>query len=112
MKIALIQQAASPDRDANVEKGLANLEKAVAQGAEVICFAELAFTPFYPQEEARGDVSHLAEPIPGPTTAAFAAAATHHGAVVVLNLFERDGESTYDSSPVINTDGSILARPA
>jgi len=108
MKIALIQQAASPDRDVNVEKGLANLERAVAQGAEVICFAELAFTPFYPQEEARGDVSHLAEAIPGPTTEAFAAAATHHGVVVVLNLFERDGDNTYDSSPVINTDGSIM----
>ena len=53
MKIALIQQGASPDRDANVKKGLANLERAVAQGAEVICFAELAFTPFYPQEKAR-----------------------------------------------------------
>ncbi len=108
MKIALIQQGASPDQDANVKKGLANLERAVAQGAEVICFAELAFTPFYPQEKARGDISHLAEPVPGPTTEAFAKVATHHGVVVVLNLFERHGDKTYDSSPVINTDGSIM----
>ena len=28
--------------------------------------------------------------------------------MIVLNLFERDGSKTYDSSPVINSDGSIL----
>jgi len=108
MKIALIQQAASPDQEANVEKGLENLERAAAQGAQVICFAELAFTPFYPQDEAQGDVSRLAEPIPGPTTEAFAAAAIRHNVVVLPNLFERDGDKTFDSSPVINSDGSIM----
>jgi len=30
------------------------------------------------------------------------------GIVVVLNLFERDGDRTYDSSPVIDTDGEVL----
>ena len=30
------------------------------------------------------------------------------GVVVVLNLFERDGERTFDSSPVIDADGSLL----
>jgi N-carbamoylputrescine amidase len=38
----------------------------------------------------------------------FAALARETGVVAVLNLFERDGDRTYDSSPVIDADGRIL----
>ena len=108
MKIALIQQRASADLDANLRAGLTALAKAADDGAQVIAFAELAFTPFYPQKQAAGEISHLAEPIPGPITQAFAAAAAQHGVAVVLNLFERDGDTTYDTSPVIDADGTLL----
>jgi predicted amidohydrolase len=108
VKIALIQQRATPDLAANLKAGLAALDRAADQGAQVIAFAELAFTPFYPQKPATGKVVHLAEPIPGPTTQAFAEAAVRRGVVVVLNLFEKDGDATYDSSPVIDADGSLL----
>jgi N-carbamoylputrescine amidase len=50
----------------------------------------------------------MAEPIPGPTTEQFSKLAKKHGVVVVLNLFERDGERTYDASPVIDADGKLL----
>ena len=49
MKIALIQQKATEDIESNVQLGLDNLDHAAAQGAELVVFAELAFTPFYPQ---------------------------------------------------------------
>jgi len=68
MKIALIQQQATEDVAANVQQGLDNIDKAAVQGAELAVFAELAFTRFYPQYLADGDVRHLAERIPGPTT--------------------------------------------
>jgi N-carbamoylputrescine amidase len=110
MKIALVQQAASEDIDANRARGLDALKDAAGQGAGIICFAELAFEPFYPQEPASGDVKHLAEPIPGPTTEVFASEARRLGVVVVLNLFERDGDHTYDCSPVIGRDGNILGK--
>ena len=35
MRIALIQQHATEDIDTNIQRGLANLDKAAAQGAEV-----------------------------------------------------------------------------
>lgn len=45
----------------------------------------------------------------GPTTAAFAALAAELGVAVVLNLYEMgDDGRTYDSSPVIDADGSLL----
>jgi len=110
MRLALVQQAASLDKPANVRRGLEALEAAAARGAQLVCFAELAFERFHPQTPPRGDVSALAEPIPGPTVDAFRTAAARLGVVVVLNLFEREDAHTYDTSPVIDADGRLLGR--
>lgn len=113
MKIALVQQRAAFDREANTNKGLESVRRAAADGADLVCFAELAFEPFYPQRRATPETLALAEPIPGPTTEAFAALAKELGVVLVLNLFERaeapDGtHRTFDASPVIDADGTLL----
>ncbi len=50
----------------------------------------------------------MAQPIPGPLTEAFCAKAADLGVVVVLNLYERCEDLAFDSSPVIDADGSIL----
>jgi N-carbamoylputrescine amidase len=110
VKIALIQQRASKDREANRTRGVETVETAAREGAQVICFAELAFDPFYPQEQATGEKLALAEPVPGPTTELFAARARELGVAVVLNVFERDGDQTFDTSPVIDADGTLLGK--
>ncbi len=110
LPIALVQQPATPDREANIRRGLEALERAAAEGARLVAYAELAFERFHPQAHACGPVAELAEEIPGPTTEAFAEAARRLGVVVVLNLFERDGERTFDTSPVIDADGTLLGR--
>ena len=108
MRIALIQQHASDDTPANIRRGLDNLDSAAEQGAELAVFAELAFNRFFPQYEAQGDCTHLAEKVPGPTTELFMAKAKEHNMVVVINLFELEGVKAYDSSPVIDADGSLM----
>lgn len=108
MRIALIQQRAEPDKAANVTRGLAALERAAREGAQVAAFAELAFERFHPQRPATGNPLALAETIPGPTTEQFARKARELGIVVILNLYERDGTSAYDASPVIDADGAVL----
>jgi N-carbamoylputrescine amidase len=108
VKIALIQQHASRDKQDNVARGLASLGAAARAGARLACYAELAFEWFHPQRPAAGDVRDLAEPIDGPTVRAFQDHARSLGIVTVLNLFERDGDRTYDSSPVIDADGTLL----
>jgi N-carbamoylputrescine amidase len=110
VRVALVQQRAGDDKPDAVRRGLDALETAAARGAQVVCFAELAFEPFHPQSPARGDVRELAEPVPGPTVEAFQTRARALGIVVVLNLFERDGDRTFDCSPVIDADGSLLGR--
>ncbi len=110
MRVALVQQRATADRADNVARGLRAVGAAARAGARLVCFAELAFEPFYPQWPAQGDVTALAEPVPGPTTDAFAARARDLGVVIVLNLYERDGGRGYDCSPVLDADGTLLGR--
>ena len=110
MKIALIQQHASHDKQDNIRRGLEAVDAAAANGAAVAVFAELAFERFYPQQTADANPHRLAEPVPGPLTDAFAERASRHGLVVVLNLYERDGDRAYDCSPVIDADGRSSAR--
>lgn len=108
MKIALIQQHAAKDVEDNLQRGIEAFEEAAKKGAELVAFAELAFLPFLPQVRATTDALAKAEPIPGPTTEAFSSLAKKYGVVVVLNLFERCADKTYDASPVIDADGQIL----
>ncbi|MCK9996585.1 MAG: carbon-nitrogen hydrolase family protein [Candidatus Krumholzibacteria bacterium] len=111
MKIALVQQHAGPDQRENRVRGLAAVREAARNGAQVVCFAELAFDLFYPQIPATPESLAKAEPVPGPTTDAFSALAAELGVVIVLNVFERVGDNpgvTFDSSPVIDADGTIL----
>jgi predicted amidohydrolase len=108
MKIALIQQVATLDLAKNVQRGLDAAREAAANGADLIVFPELAFTPFYPQHRLTGSRFDLTETIPGPTTNLFSDLAAELNVVFVLNLFEQQGDAAYDSSPVIDADGSIL----
>jgi predicted amidohydrolase len=108
VKIAVIQQHATRDKAANLARGLVALEHAARNGARLACYAELAFEWFHPQCPAAGDVKALAEPIDGPLVTSFQRRARQLGIVVVLNLFEREGDRTFDSSPVIDADGTLL----
>ena len=110
MKIALVQYQPTDDFDRSLQRGLEALEAAAGAGADLVVYPELAFTPFYPQRRATEEVLQQAEPIPGPTTEAFQAAAERLGVTVVLNLFERDGDQTFDTSPVIDADGTLLGK--
>ncbi len=108
MKIALIQQHATGDFGENLKRGIDSFQRAAKAGANLIAYAELAFSSFLPQVPAEPESLAKAEPIPGPTTEEFSRLAKQYGAVVVLNLFERDGDRTYDASPVIDADGRLL----
>lgn len=89
-------------------RGLAAVETAARNGAEVVAFAELAFEWFHPQRPAGGDPLSLAEPIDGPLVRSFQEKARELGVVIVLNFYERDGDHAFDSSPVIDADGTLL----
>ena len=108
MRLALVQQPATADLGANLRRGLEAFDRAAEAGADLVAYAELAFSPFWPQRHATPETLAHAETVPGPTVEAFQERAARHGVVAVLNVFERDGDRTFDTSPVIDADGALL----
>ncbi len=113
MDIALVQHAHSSSPSAAVDRGARAVRAAADAGADLVVFPELSFTPFYPRvpvTDRDRTALDLAEPVPGPTTEALAEAAADGEVVVVFNLMERAGGRTFDTSPVLDADGSLLGR--
>lgn len=111
MEIALIQQFFPGDERAAFEQGLNAIKEAANAGAELVIFPELSFTSFYPQipaSEREETPLDLADPIPSPTTGTVADIAEQYGVVVVFNMLERDGDQTFNTSLVVDADGTVL----
>ena len=111
MKLALVQQSAGDDKADNVRRGLAALEQAARAGrrARRLSRARVRAVLSAATRPASAPWRH-GETVPGPTTDAFCRRARELGVVVVLNLYERDGERGFDCSPVIDADGTLLGR--
>lgn len=110
MKMALIQQHATRKREDNLTRGVKALEEAASQGARLIVYPELSFNFFLPQYSCTPECLDFAEPVPGPTTQLFSQKAKDLQVVIVLNLYEKEGDKTFDTSPVINADGKIVEK--
>jgi N-carbamoylputrescine amidase len=108
VRIALAQRAATDDHDINLRAMLSAMEEAAQHGAQLFCVPELALTPFFPQDPQHSRAQAYAESIPGPTTDRVAAKARELGVATVFNLYEQAGDRYFDSSPVIDADGTIL----
>ena len=110
MKIGIIQQSYSPNREANLQKLAANIATAAKAGAQLVVLQELHNTPYFCQVEST-DNFDLAEPIPGPSTDFFGALAKEHGIVIVASLFERRATGLYHNTAVVlERDGSIAGK--
>ena len=107
LTIATIQQSCTADRKANIEKTIAMVRQAAAQGAELIILQELHTGLYFCQSEDTACFD-LAESIPGPSTDEFAAIARELGVVMVLSLFERRAAGLYhNTAAVIERDGTL-----
>lgn len=107
-RLALVQMAAAPAKEANLEHAAALIREARAGGADVACLPELFATPFFVVEL---EMAHfdLAEPIPGPTTERMCELARELGIVIVAPLFEKVGRSVYyNTAAVIDADGTLV----
>ena len=110
MKIGIIQQSCSPNRDANLQKLATHIATAAQAGAQLVVLQELHNTPYFCQVEST-DNFDLAEPIPGPSTDFFGALAKEHNIVLVTSLFERRAAGLYHNTAVVlERDGSIAGK--
>ena len=108
VKVGLIQSACSPDPTANLQATLTAAESAAQDGAQIICTQELFRSQYFCQVEDHS-YFELAEPVPGPTTAAFQKLAKARQVAVIVSLFERRAPGLYhNTAAVIDADGSLL----
>jgi N-carbamoylputrescine amidase len=106
--VGLVQDAASADRDENLERAIAGIREAHRQGAQVICLKELFNAPYF-CKSLRVEHFNLAETIPGPVTERLGALAADLAVVLVAPLYERQASGLYrNSAAVIDADGSLL----
>lgn len=107
MKIGIIQQANSGNRDDNISRLESKIRKLAGQGAELIVLQELHNGLYFCQTEETS-LFDQAETIPGPSTERFGKLAAELQVVIVLSLFEKRAAGLYhNSSVVMERDGSI-----
>jgi N-carbamoylputrescine amidase len=108
VKVGLLQATASADPSANLSKTLAAARRAAQQGAQIICTQELFRSRYFCQAQDHR-CFQLAEPIPGPTTAAFQELARDRQVAVIASLFERRAPGVFhNTAAIIDADGSLL----
>lgn len=107
MKIGIVQQSCSTDKQANIAKSIAGIADCAAKGATLVVLQELHCGIYFCQAEETA-MFDLAEPIPGPDTEIFSAVAKQYGIVLVTSLFEKRAPGLYHNTAVVfEKDGSI-----
>jgi N-carbamoylputrescine amidase len=106
--LGLLQHACSANPAENLKKTLSLAEQAAKKGAKIICTQELFRSQYFCQAE-KHDYFKLAEPIPGPSTAAFQKIAKKYKTVIIASLFEKRASGLYhNTAAIIDADGSLL----
>ncbi len=110
LTVALLQQSCNASREANVAACIQGIRKASLLGAKLVVLPELHNGSYFPQNEDTS-LFDLAEPIPGPSTDLFSAAAREFGVVLVTSLFERRAAGLYHNTAVVfDSDGSMAGK--
>ncbi|MGI9603910.1 MAG: nitrilase-related carbon-nitrogen hydrolase [Acidimicrobiales bacterium] len=111
IKSAILQTAWTGDKESMIELHEKYLAEAAAAGAQVMCFQELFYGPYFCQVQDAEYYSYT-EAIPdGPTTKRFQELAAKHGMVLVLPMYEEDQPGIlYNTAAVIDADGTYLGK--
>ena len=110
MKIGLIQQHNTSDREDNISRLENSIRQLKEQGAQLVVIQELHNSLYSCQVENVNNFD-LAEPIPGPSTERFGKLAKELGIVIVTSLFEKRAPGLYhNTAVVIENDGTIAGK--
>jgi N-carbamoylputrescine amidase len=98
-------------RESALEKHLGFIDKAGAEGVQILCMQELLVGPYFCAEQTT-KWYEFTEKIPdGPTTRLMQEAARKHKMVLIVPLYEEDGTGIYyNTAAVIDADGRYLGK--
>ncbi len=111
VRAALVQTKWTGDKESMIEEHVAQARAAAAAGAQVMCFQELFYGPYFCQVQD-SKFYEYAEAIPdGPTTKRFQELAKELGMVLVLPMYEQEQPGVlYNTAAVVDADGSYLGK--
>ena len=111
VRAALVQAEWTGDQESMITKSMDLARKAAKDGAQVLCFQELFYGPYFCQVQENEHFSY-AEPIPdGSTTKRMQKLAKETGMVLVVPMFEIEQEGFYyNTAAVIDADGTYLGK--
>jgi len=111
VRAAIVQTEWTGDKDSMIDKNVQYARQAAEQGAQVMCFQELFYGPYFCQVQESEHFDY-AEPIPaGPTTRLMQDVAKETGMVLVVPIFEKEDDGFYyNTAAVIDADGSYLGK--
>ena len=108
---ALLQATWTGDQRSMIDKHVACVDEAARAGAQVMCFQELFYGPYFCQIQDPKYYA-LTERIPdGPTTKLMQTLAKKHGMVLIVPMYEEDQTGVYyNTAAVIDADGRYLGK--
>ena len=110
VRAALLQTAWTGDKESMIQLHERRAREAAEQGAQVICFQELFYGPYFCQVQDAAYYDY-AESIPGPTTERFQELARDTGMVMILPMYEKEQEGVlYNTAAVLDADGTYLGK--
>jgi len=119
VKIGLIQasHACSTDeqletiREANLAKHVKLIEKAAAEGVQMLCMQEIFTGPYFCAEQSPRWFDSVERIPDGPTMKLMQELAKKHRMVIVVPLYEEDTTGVYyNTAAVIDADGKYLGK--
>jgi N-carbamoylputrescine amidase len=110
VRAALVQCGWTGDKESMIRLHEDYVSQAASQGAQVMCFQELFYGPYFCQVQDAAYYEY-AESVPGETVERFQALARTHEIVLVLPVYEKEQEGVlYNTAAVIDADGTYLGK--
>jgi len=107
VKAALVQAKWTGDKASMIDSAVVMAKEAAAKGAQVLCFQELFYGPYFCQVQDPEYYSY-AEPIPGPTTERMVELARETGMVLIAPIYEEEHPGVYyNTAVVVDADGRV-----
>ena len=108
---ALLQATWTGDKQSMIDKHVEYARKAAQAGAQVMCFQELFFGPYFCQLQDKKWFG-ITEPIPdGPTTRLMQDLARDTKMVLIVPMYEQEAPGIYyNTAAVIDADGTYLGK--
>ena len=111
VRAAIVQHAWKGDKESMIAAHEESTREAAAQGAQIMCYQELFYGPYFCQVQDTEFYS-WAEAIPdGPITKRMQELAAETGMVLVVPMYEQEQPGVlYNTAAVIDADGTYLGK--